>query len=56
MNFTKSCLFGVSLGRNFLGWADDFIHYKVDSLLFKYLLRFSMGVNSNKFGTWDPLI
>lgn len=55
VNFSKSILFTVTVGRTFLDLAADFLHCKVDLLLFKYL-RLSVGENPKKKGIYDLLV
>lgn len=55
VNFYKSCLIGVNVGREFMEMACNFMNCREGSLPFKYL-GLPMGANPKKMGTWEPLI
>lgn len=55
VNFFKSSLIGVNMGHIFLNFAEEFSHYEIENLPFKYF-GLSMGDNPRFESSWEPLI
>lgn len=55
VNFFKSCLIGVNVGRNFMDSACDFLNCYEGATPFDYL-GLPIGANMRKLATWDPLL
>jgi len=55
VNFYKSCLMGINLDANFMEMACNFLNCSQGSFPFRYL-GLSVGGNSGRVSTWDPLL
>ncbi|RHN54844.1 putative RNA-directed DNA polymerase [Medicago truncatula] len=55
VNFAKSCLIGVNVGREFMDAACNFMNCREGALPFKYL-GLPVGANPRRLSTWEPLL
>lgn len=55
VNFHKSSLIGVNVPQDFMEAACGFLNCREGSLPFNYL-GLSVGANSKKVSTWDPML
>lgn len=55
VNFAKSCLIGVNVGREFMDAACNFMNCREASLPFQYL-GLPVGANPRRLSTWEPLL
>jgi len=55
VNFAKSCLIGVNVGREFMEAACNFMNCREGFLPFKYL-DLPVGANPRRMSTWEPLL
>jgi hypothetical protein len=55
VNFSKSCLVGINVGRNFLDEAANFLHCKIGKIPFIYL-SLPVGANPRIAATWRPVV
>lgn len=55
VNFPKSILIGVNVDPSFLQHVEDFLHYKIESLLFQ-CLGFLVEAKPLLESTWEPLL
>lgn len=55
VNFSKSCILRVNVGRKFLELAEDYLYYRYSELLFTYL-GFPVRAKASKEETWDLLV
>lgn len=55
VNFSKSCLIGINVDREFMDMACNFLNCNEGTLPFKYL-GLPVGANPSRMSTWDPLL
>lgn len=55
VNFSKSCLIGINVPRNFLEMACNFLNCAEGNLPFNYL-GLPIGANPRRLSTWEPLL
>jgi len=55
INFYKSCLMGINVDADFMRMVCNFLNCSQGSFPFRYL-GLSVGGNSGRVSTWDPLL
>jgi len=55
VDFYKSCLTWMNLGKEFMERVCDFLNCYEGTIPFNYL-RLPVGANSSKLSTWEPLL